>query len=170
VIGYHRVKSDELEQVLAEGIKQTTGGKTDDDPDIVRADEFLDTLCPEKLRDTGISRKHNIYLYYDADGFALDVFDGQMRQPQDIVKNKDDVILAVELQAERCFISNLDLYDQVKTALKSEPIDKTELLARQYWDQVYPLVEGYKPLANERVEIMVTYDVSPDVIRVFEAP
>lgn len=168
MIGYHRVNSNELERVLTEGIKQAVEGKTDDDSDITRTDELLDTQLPEKLRGAGVSRKHNVYLYYDANGFALDVFDGQMRQPQDIVRSEGDVILKVELQTKKCFVSNLDLYDQVKVALKSEPADNAELLARQYWDQVYPFVEGYKPSANERIEIMVTHDVPAEMIRVLE--
>ena len=131
------------------------------DGDIIKTDMFLDDKRPKQLEGQGISRDHNIYAYLYLNNQLIDIRTGNGIPLQDFISNSNQAVLKLEIDPQRCYVSDLDTYDSLKKAIEDGDNNaKLEQLAKSYWDKLIPL-EEYRPHDILRPEIMITYDILP---------
>lgn len=157
-LAFHEIKNDEVEEVLAQGLRLGRKGHKRD-KEINRTDDFLNEQRPSHTINHGIDRKTNIYCYLSSGNDAIDIATGSKKYPSEIISNPQQSLLKVNVDPEKCYVSNLDLYDRIKALLHSNKISEAEGLARTYWEALLPLAK-YKSNFR-RPELMVTYDISP---------
>ena len=161
---YHVANPDSTGSILANGLERTSRGDKGDDKKIIKTDMFLDAKCPSELKNKGLSRDDNIYAYVVTDGMVMDITDGTP-VPSDKFIEKNNRTLELEVDEKRCFVSDLDTYDSLMSAFASDANESTlNTLAKSYWDKVTPL-EKYINGQFRRPEIMITYDLAPNAIR-----
>jgi hypothetical protein len=160
---YHRVPHDSLASVLKEGLKQTSESTMGNNKKIAKNDDFLDAVCPPALRDANVSRKHNIYCYLGTDNTIIDIRDGTTVIIKDMVADDTYRLLLVMVDTDKCYVSDLDIYDQIMKKTQAGTYSKQ--MATHYWNSLIPL-RRYKFGMIHRPEVMVTYDISPQNIEV----
>lgn len=163
---YHEISPEKLDSVLQDGIKQGSSGKKSSDEWIKKTDLFLDENRPESLIELGISRKNTIYAYLVRHSMIFSINDGQEVPISAFIKQSSEAIVEIAVEADKCYISDLDIYDTVKSALETGS-DKRTLrhLASTYWKQLTPLTD-YETVKIRRPEVMITYDIPRSAIRV----
>lgn len=92
---------------------------------------------------------------------VIDIRSGEAKLPQDI-SSDEQTLLKVSLDASRCFVSDLDIYDEIKALLAAGHKEPAKQLAALYWQSVQPL-KTYDH-STRRPEIIVTYDIKPEDI------
>jgi hypothetical protein len=153
---YHQIAADGWAHVKKEGLKSNSRGAHGDDQLLVKTDTFLDDQLPQKLKDAGVSRKNNSYGYLGNTKAVIDILTGTSVSVSE--KNAEDLILLqLDVNNERCWVSNLDLYDEVKRAL-DRGVDVKQA-ARRYW-QALTRLDQYRG-SIVRPEVMITYDIPP---------
>jgi hypothetical protein len=157
-VAYHEILKEELRSILKDGLKASSGGdKTD--KNISKADNLLDTNCPEKLKQAGLSRSNNLYCYLAFEGGIVDITSGKIKLPGEISKSPEHKLLKVKVDPTRCYVSDLDLYDQILNLVKYNVNDKALDLNTNYWQRITRLDRYDHERGFRRPEIMVTYDV-----------
>lgn len=73
------------------------------------------------------------------------------------------MVLLLDIDPERCFVSNLDTFDKVKDTLTSGNTKTAEQLAATYWQSLVPLTR-YQWQQIRRPEVMIPYDITPEHI------
>lgn len=163
-IAYHEINPESLDDALKHGLKCTSRGDKGDDEDIIKTDAFLDKCRPSTLKEANVSRDNNLYAYLSVNNKILDITDGKLIEIEDFISNSDQATLRIKIDPTRCFVSDLDRYDEMKKHIaKSEDLDELRPLAEQYWAQLQPLNQ-YKLSSISRPELMITYDISPEEI------
>lgn len=159
---FHEVQSDKLEDVLLHGLLLGPGGDKRDRA-IRKADMFLNGLRPKRLAEQGIDRDTNIYCYLSDGEKLVDIVSGKLTEPSTAVSS-GFAMLKIEVDPKRCYVSDLDLYDQVKSLLDTD-VSKAEALARIYWKKLWLLAEYDGKF--RRPEVMVPYNIAPkDIDRI----
>jgi|GEM_PF-3474691 len=160
-IAYHEISFDDLKDALINGLKCTSRGDKGDDEHIIETDHMLDSQRPAILREQGVSRDSNLYAYLASGDTVIDITDGQTIPLTTFVKRSKQAVLALTINPSRCFVSDLDAYDEVKSAFANRSsASALRHLAERYWKTVVPLNE-YAPFQIARPELMITYDISP---------
>ena len=158
---YHEINSETIDSIFKNGLKRTSRGDKGSDGFIVKTDYFLDAHIPQRLRSAGISRDNNIYGYLGSDDSIIDIKDGSLTP---VSKKKSDqtvIILKLDVDPARCWVSDLDLYDELKNLFKNNaPKEFLLTQAEKYWQRLVPLHQ-YTPESIRRPEIMITYDIEP---------
>lgn len=166
MIVYHEVNPDALRIIRREGLKRTSRGDKGDDQAIIKTDKFLDEHRLEHLRVTGVSRDNNLYGYLSDGEKVIDTRDGKIITVQELNKQTDQVLLKIAIDSTRCYVSDIDAYDRVKSAIEQKrPQAELRELAHEYWGKVEKF-DDYRMNACRRPEVMVTYDIRPDMITV----
>lgn len=162
---YHEIQPDALEAALINGLIRASRGDKGADKAIIKTDQFLDAHCPRRLKDQAVSRDDNLYAYAHVDGSVIDITDGRHVPIGQFVAASSQRVLELDVDPEKCFVSDLDTYDALKAAIEAHR-DQSVLdrLAKSYWNKVVKL-SGFDPAVIRRPEIMITYDVQPDSIR-----
>ena len=165
MIIYHQINSDELDTILQQGLKCVSRGEKGDNKDIIKTDRFLDTLRPDAIQKAGLSRDNNLYGYMSIDGSVIDIRDGKIISIDRFARNSKFTTLRLTVDPERCYVSDLNLYDTVKERLKNDaPSRHLIALGTTYWNTITKLSECDTP--PRRPEVMVTYDITPENITV----
>lgn len=160
---YHEVAANSLDQVLAQGIKRSThGGKSDSL--ILKVDEYLDTFVPAHLRSKGISRKTCVYGYIGDGKEITDIKTGRQKPLSYFISKKGVVLLALEVPEAGCYVSNLDMYDGIKSLMERDQAPPPSM-ASAYWNTLLPLPD-FTVDKITRPEVMIPYDIPPKNIRV----
>lgn len=163
---YHELSPDAIDSVLTTGLKKTSRGEKGDDTAIKKTDAFLDDCRSQNTQNEKISRNDNIYAYMATDTHIIDITDGSHIPIEDFLKQSDRTVVRLSVNATKCFVSDIDLYDAIKDALENNiPVGSLKTLAERYWNSVTPLAD-YSVDMFQRPEIMITYDISPDKITV----
>ena len=163
---YHSIAADSLPSVLKDGLDPAANGDSTDDEAIVRTDKFLDAHRLSSVANIPLSREHALYGYLPVKDGLIDIRDGRQRPLSYFLADGSQVLLALEVHGEHCFVSDLGRYDKVKTALEAgEPTDVCRNLALDYWKTVVPLY-SYTQGTVRRPEIIVTVAVKPEHITV----
>ena len=163
MIIYHEVTPESLSSVLSDGLKRTSRGAKTDDKAIVKTDKLLDAHCPEHLRAAGLSRQENIYGYLGTESSVSDIKDGSATSISKKRDQNDQVLLRLIVDTQRCWVSDLDKYDAMKTALMNKSPQQTLLeLCDNYWNSLQPL-DTYNA-DMQRPEVMITYNLPPSNI------
>ncbi len=164
---YHELSASSLASALQRGIKRDTHGEKSDDAAIIKTDKFLDVHRPLAAKRAGLSRANNIYAYLGDEKTLIDIRNGQAVLLKQYAKGTQTRLLRVEAEIESCYVSDLDLYDEVKTAIGSKKAVALPELAARYWSAIVPLCEFH---AGDiaRPEAMITRDISPGEVTVIE--
>jgi hypothetical protein len=167
MIIYHEVNADMLDSILAQGLKQTSHREKGREAVIIQTDRLLDDHLPDNLRQAGISRETNLYGYLAAGRNLISIENGAL-VPFTYKSSHDrsQALLRLDVIPERCYVSDLDIYDDIKSAL-SENASSHRLneITSLYWNSLIPL-NRYKRGQIARPEVMITYDVAPEHIAV----
>ena len=163
---YHEINPAQLDTILADGLMRSSSGSKTNDMTIVKTDQLLDSYRPDNLRNSGVSRENNLYGYFTVDNKIADIITGQLVAVSDFVAKSDQAVLRLTIDPKYCYVSDLDLYDNIRIIIEANDQDPTlPDLAKYYWDNLLPVIGFEKPMIN-RPEIMITYDVNPHNITV----
>lgn len=164
---YHEVSTEDVATILKHGLKKTSRGDKGDDKVILATDAFLDEHCPDFLKTHGLSRDDNIYAYVRNGDSIVTITDGKQVPIKVFVKRSKDNVLELTIDPSRCYVSDLDAYDALKHVILHEgarPLLTT--LAYAYWSKLKRL-DQYTPGSIKRPELMITYDIEPDNIKLY---
>lgn len=165
MIVYHEVDWDNLEAVLMEGLMGTSRGSKGADVAIIETDQLLDEHCPDRLKEFGLNRDNNAYAYFSEDGAIADIVSGALVPKQIFITRSKQAVLELNVDPRRCFVSDLDAYDTLKSAMQDhEDQYIIDQLANSYWKKILTL-KDFNRGAIRRPEIMITYDIPPDSIK-----
>lgn len=166
MIVYHETNPSDKDSILRDGLKCTSRGEKGDESAIAKTDYFLDNYRPDTLRRAGVSRDNNLYAFVWRNNKIISITDGADIDVKEFVKNSDRLVLRLQVDPRRCFVSDLNAYDTVKKAIENKK-DQHEIieLAQIYWDKVAAL-SSYELSSIGRPEVMVTYDVPASQIKV----
>lgn len=162
---YHEIEAESLDTVLVDGLASGDRGDRGDDKSIVDTDKLLDRRRPQYMVDKGVSRCNNLYAFVAEDDQIIHIDDGETVSLDDFVADSSGVVLRLTVDSEKCYVSDLDLYDQIKSLVEDDKADQAEELIHKYWQSILPLTnfdvgDVYRP------EVMITYDIKPEDIEV----
>lgn len=162
---YHETTLNTVGSMLANGIKKSETGSKSDEKAIIKTDALLDEYRPHHLKEAGVSRQDNIYCYLRTGDSIVEIINGDHVALRDFVTHSDQAVLEIEVDPNRCYVSDLDTYDALKNTINSGK-DKKRIneLATSYWHKVVKLSD-FKANQLRRPEIMVTYDIEPSSLR-----
>lgn len=155
---FHEIEVDERADALRRGLLQGEGASKRGAV-INKTDEFLRAFQPEHLVRAGIDRQANIFCYLTRGQQVIDATTGNVRGPAAIARDHARLMLQVEVDERRCYVGDLDVYDQIRDLLIAGELAKARQLALVYWRHVVPFAEYAGQL--RRPEALVTYDISP---------
>jgi hypothetical protein len=165
---YHEIDPAQLDSILADGLLRSSTGSKTNDIAIIKTDQLLDRYRPDNLRNAGVSRENNLYGYFTVDNKIADIITGQLVAVSDFVAKSDQAVLRLTIDPSYCYVSDLDLYDNIRIIIEANDHDPTlPDLARSYWDNLLPFIGFEKSIIN-RPEIMITYDIKPPDITVMQ--
>ena len=153
---FHEIKPDKREDALCRGLMQGDGGDKRNAA-INKADAFLRELQPGHLVRAGVDRQANIFCYLTHGKQVLDITTGDTRDPAAIARDHGAAMLRVEADERRCYVSDIDAYDQIKDLLIAGKIAQARQRAPAYWQHVIPLAKYAGQF--RRPEVLVTYDI-----------
>lgn len=162
---FHEIDPDKQEDVLRHGLKQGDSGSKRDAA-INKTDAFLREFQPERLVRAGVDRQANIFCYLADGQQAVDITSGNMRDPAVIAQEHGGAMLCVETDEAHCYVSDIDLYDQIKDLLTSGQVAQARQLAPVYWQHVVPFAEY--AMQFRRPEVLVVCDIPPSNMFVTE--
>lgn len=166
MIAYHTITPEALDTALRKGLKCSSRGEKGDDSAIIAADKFLDAHRPDHIIESEISRQNNLYAYVADGNRVVNIANGQSITLAAFLKKQDQTVLQLTLEPQRCYISDIDLFDAVKSAIEQgHPKDTNKDLAVRYWKGIRP-IEQFTAGDIRRPEIMITYDIPPTDIKV----
>lgn len=165
VIAYHEIKQSEQHSALRHGLKCTARGDKGSDKSIAKTDKLLDECRPPELRAAGVGRDNNLYCYLQDGGKIVDIRDGTHKDWWNIIESPNHRLIEVEVDPDRSFVSDLDLYDDIKETLRHGHLREAKMLAAVYWSRLLPLSEYSHRRGFRRPELMVTYDVPPTCLQ-----
>ncbi len=166
---YHKVDPAMKDKILTEGIKrEEESQKTDQQKK--KVDAFLDSHRPEAMKEQGIvSRQNAVYGYIELERGIIDIDDGEWVAVDVFADGSEQLLLRLTVDAEVCYVADLDLYDTIGRALELDEQDSTrEHLADRYWQRLTPIGE-FQASEIKRPEIMIVADISPDEIEIVES-
>lgn len=166
---YHEVDPTQLNSILAHGLMRSSTGSKTNDIAIVKTDQLLDRYRPDNLRSAGVSRENNLYGYYAVDNKIADIITGQLVELSDFMAKSEQAVLRLTVDPEYCYVSDLDMYDNVKLMVEADDENEETLrdLALRYWNSLVPFTDFEKPMIS-RPEVMITYDINPHDITVVQ--
>jgi hypothetical protein len=168
-VAFHEINKDNLELALKAGLKRTSRGDKGDNKEIIKTDKLLDDNRPAVLIQNNVSRDDNLYCYFYYKNKIVDITDGKLKDIHKISTSKSQVLLRVSVIPTRCYISNLDLYDEVLLCLKRGNAAKAKKLADKYWHELTHLDKYDHSNGFIRPEIMVTYDIPLSCLEVVKS-
>jgi hypothetical protein len=159
----HEVCPESIDQVLHDGIRcQGSGEKTAGAEQ--QADTYLDGHAPACYTERGLGRRTVVYGYMPIDDGLIDITTGEAIDVGAFAAQHEQVLVRMDVERSRCYVSDLDCYDIVKDALKSSwPPERLRAWAARYWTRVTPL-NDYAAGSFRRPEVMVIGDIAgPDI-------
>ncbi|ORX11905.1 hypothetical protein AWC31_35280 [Mycolicibacterium wolinskyi] len=162
---YHEIEPQTLDDVRRNGLKRKGDGEKSDS-DTKTADAYLDTHRPPETIRAQLCRDGVLYGFLPAGDGIVDIRNGAAVDIATFDRDRPQTLLRIAVDPTHCFVSDLDLYDRVKRALKTaESDDECHRLAQVYWQRVIPLLD-YEPGSIRRPEAMVVADIEPADIEV----
>lgn len=162
---FHEINPSATDKVLTEGIKRKVSGEKDDS-EKKKVDTFLDTHLPDWAKEKEVCRGNALFAYLERDGKVIDITDGEPVPVGRFMAKSDEALLKITVDSDRCYVSDLDLYDTLMRAMQLDEQDSTrEHLADRYWERIVPLAE-YEPGTIKRPEVLVAADIEPSGIEV----
>src|SRR5690606_87943 len=119
MIVYHEIDPSSCEAALKDGLKRTSRGEKGDDELIKTTDELLDSRRPSGLSQAGVSRDNNLYAYLSSDDHIIDIKDGLEKPISEFTDRGEQVLLRLQVDSDKVYVSDLDRYDRLKEAVAS---------------------------------------------------
>lgn len=161
ILAFHEIKKDEVEGVLKNGLLLGRKGHKRDNA-INQTDAFLNRHRPAAIKNSGLDRMTNIYCYLSDDNYVIDIASGIKKPPAQIIDNSQQQLLSVQVDPERSYVSDLELYDHIKSLVQSGKVKQAKALARVYWATVVPLARYNHEF--RRPELVIPYAIQPNDI------
>lgn len=178
----HKAPVESLPAIVATGLRRAES--TAQTPSELWTNRWLDRWRPARLAGRGVRRGECIYCYLGVNGCVLDVDSGDLVPRDRWLVGPDAVRLCLTTTPGTAFISDLDAYDRVRSALEQDRHHpRLPGLAHRYWSRVIDLetarghyrVAGRSLVADpagparlpremHRVEVLLTADVDPEAI------
>jgi hypothetical protein len=169
IIAFHEINKDNLELTLKAGLKRTSRGDKGDDEEIIKTDKLLDDNRPAGIMHANVSRDNCLYCYFYYKNKIVDITDGKLKDVDEISRSKSQALLRLKVVPTRCFVSNLDLYDEILQYLKRQNTTKATEIASRYWQQLTRLDNYDHSNGFNRPEIIVTYNVPASCLEVVKS-
>lgn len=160
MIVYHQAARPSINAIMQHGLKASMSGSKSQDSAITQTDQYLDSQRPSNLIQANLSRQHNSYAFVPSGANSLiNITDGSIIAVDQLRLDSSQVLIQLEVDPQRCFVSNLDMYDAIKAAHQGHA-DSRQLqeLAQKYWRKLIPLSDFNFGVVS-RPEVMITYDV-----------
>jgi hypothetical protein len=165
VMLYHEIDPSTKDNVLNQGIKRGAEGRKND-AGKKKVDAFLDTHMPDWAKEKQLSRHDAVYGYLVDGDKIVDITNGESVAVEQFIAKSHDALLRVMVDSDKCYVSDLDLYDTIIRAMELDEQDSTrEHLADRYWERIVPL-EKFELGMFARPEVIVTTDIEPRSIEV----
>jgi hypothetical protein len=116
-----------------------------------------------------VSRDNCLYCYFYYKNKIVDITDGKLKDVDEISRSKSQALLRLKVVPTRCFVSNLDLYDEILQYLKRQNTTKATEIASRYWQQLTRLDNYDHSNGFNRPEIIVTYNVPASCLEVVKS-
>lgn len=178
----HKAPVESLPAIVATGLRRAESNAQT--PSELWTNHWLDRRRPAGLAGRGVRRGECIYCYLGINGRVLDVDSGDLVPRDRWLVGPDSVRLCLTTAPGTAFISDLDAYDRVRSALEQDRHHpRLPGLADRYWSRVVDVDtarEHYRlageslvadptgparlPRELHRVEVLLTADVAPEDI------
>ncbi|HEY0964923.1 MAG TPA: hypothetical protein VGE13_00405 [Candidatus Saccharimonadales bacterium] len=158
---FHELTNDIADTVLQHGLLLGGSGEKTD-AEVHKADVFLNRYRPTPLLEQGVDRETNNYCYLSSGSGIIDITSGKTKSLKEFTTNTRLALLQIDVDPTMCYVSDLDLYDQVKQLLQNTDLANARRLAHVYWDGLI-LLANYRGDIH-RPEVMVTYNIPPSSI------
>lgn len=169
MIAYHEANPQSVNDVLKDGLKCSSRGDLSDDQVRQQTDQLLDQHRPAGLITASLSRNDNLYAFLFTGDKLIGIDKGEALTLQEYLATTDQAVFELHIDPDRTYVSDLDAYDTVAGLIKQKA-DEQEVqnAAQAYWSRCTKLAT-YEPGSIDRPELMVTYDVSPEDIRLVQS-
>lgn len=114
---YHEIEPQTLDDVRRNGLKRKGDGEKSDS-DTKTADAYLDTHRPPETIRAQLCRDGVLYGFLPAGDRIVDIRNGAEIDIATFDRDRPQTLLRIAVDPTHCFVSDLDLYDRVKRALK----------------------------------------------------
>ena len=162
----HELAPDSLETVKQHGLRaQADGAKTHED--IARTDKFLDEHRPERFVTAHIRRATSNYGYFTLHNSVIDIENGVVYTFAQFIDKSTQAVLLIEANPTRCYVSDIDSFDEVKAALQEGDTERATELAENYWQNVVHVSE-FQRGDIARPEVLLPYDIPASDITVLK--
>lgn len=163
---YHEASRAAINSILSEGLKRTSRGEKGGDDAIIRTDKLIDECRTPAQTQLELSRDNNLYAYVGTDDFVVDIADGRHTELDRYSKSGTQVLLELDVDETKAFVSDLDIYDAIRRGVaEGMPLESLKEWAKKYWESMIRL-DNYHLGAISRPEVMITYDIQPHCMRV----
>lgn len=115
------------------------------------------------IKKLGVSRVSNIYAYISVDTNIIDITCGDKISFAQLYERSQQAILTLDVAAEYCYASDLDLFDQIKDAFKRN--ETVDTMIDRYWRTVVN-VKYFRYGMIARPEAMIVCDIEPNAISI----
>lgn len=158
---FHEIFHDTVDTALQRGILLGTGGDKRD-TEIHQTDEFLNKYRPSHLKQRGVDRKTNNYCYLSKGENIIDITSGEEKSLSEFLSQSKQALLQIEVDPAVCYVSDLDLYDQIKELLTKGDETNARRLAPIYWNSLQLLADY--PGGVRRPEVIVPHNIPASAI------
>ena len=161
---YHEVTKDWLIDILQNGLIRASRGKKGNDHAIIATDTYLDAHRPAWVVDHNISRDDALYAFIGTEHSFVDIRNGR----ELLLSHHPDPsssLIRLAVDYKFCYVSDLDLYDELKDLITQNPHEDHSQKAAHYWASLVPLTK-YTSGAIRRPEVIITTDIPPEQITV----
>lgn len=135
--------------------------KKGDDAFVEKTDKYLGAHRPKNLIDARVSRDDNLYAYVADGDNIIEIADGKKTSLSIFIHQQEQTVLQITIDPDKCYVSDLDLFDMVKNAIQSAAdVQVLHNLAAHYWRSVRSL-KDFSVGDIRRPEIMIPHNVSP---------
>ncbi|MBL8159095.1 hypothetical protein JNJ66_01425 [Candidatus Saccharibacteria bacterium] len=182
---YHKVSTDALTSIFKEGLQHGSKGEHSHEDHAEKTNAYLDERMPVEFKDTGLSRRDNLYCYLLLDGHVSDVETGAAVPTDTWRPEEGKAVLRLDIDPTAAYVGDLDVYDGLAEAIEAgRPEAELEAQAHWYWQTVLRLdkILKYYELADRglqvmpgalpglprllgRVEVLLTRSVPPECIQ-----
>jgi hypothetical protein len=158
---FHEISHDTVGTALQRGILLGTGGDKRD-REIHETDEFLNKYRPARLEEKGVDRQTNNYCYLSKGENIIDITSGKEKTLSEFLSQSKQALLQIEVDPALCYVSDLDLYDQIKELFAKGDETNARRLAPVYWNSLQLLADY--PGGVRRPEVIVPYNIPASAI------
>jgi len=160
MIIYHEAPQKDVEVILQNGLQRTSKGLRSQERLVIDTNDFLDHYRPPAIKDADIWRNKSIYGFVGDNDWIIEIKDGK-RTPLSIhLAQAEQAVFKITPDVHYCYLSDLDLYDNVKRCLQADQRQDAARAAQLYWEHLVPAQQSSIHTIL-RPEVMIVRDLAP---------